>query len=138
MYVAEIPSIQLSGEHYVAGWSLGGYLALEVAQQLKERGEKVRIVIMADSSIWDEPQPPAKWWPALNLLSVVDDRNAWLSQFNRVNDMIARYRILKGGYTIRVVLVKALRECESGVVAPREDPYNSWREYLPQEHRCEP
>lgn len=132
-YVEQILSLQSEGDYYLAGWSFGGYLALEVARQLEGRGKKVKMVIMADSSIWDEHQPPAKWRPALDhLLSVIDDKNAWLSQFNRVNDMIARYRISKGVYKGRVVLIKALRGRDVGVAGPREDPFNGWREYLPQ------
>lgn len=137
-YITEILNIQPSGQYNLAGWSFGGYLALEVAQQLEERGKEVRIVIMADSNIWNEEQVTAskqrpKWRPAWDhLLTVVNDKNAWLSQFYRVKSMVARYRVSRGKYRGRVVLFKALRGRVIGEFMVREDSHNGWREYLPQ------
>jgi thioesterase domain-containing protein len=137
-YITEILKIQSSGQYNLAGWSFGGYLALEVAQQLEARGKEVRVVIMADSNIWNEDQVAAskkqpKWRPALDhLLTVVNDKNAWLSQFCRVKNMVARYRVSRGKFRGRVVLFKALRGHGIGELVVREDSHNGWREYLPQ------
>ncbi|MEE2672025.1 MAG: amino acid adenylation domain-containing protein [Bdellovibrionota bacterium] len=48
-YVNEILTVQCSGVFYLAGGSMGGIIALEVAAQLKKRGYSVASVIMFDT-----------------------------------------------------------------------------------------
>ena len=48
-YISFIKSIQPSGPYYLGGWSLGGVVALEMAQQLRRLGEEILDVIMLDS-----------------------------------------------------------------------------------------
>jgi surfactin family lipopeptide synthetase C len=48
-YIAEIRSVQSSGPYFLGGASFGGTVALEIAQQLTEQGEKVALLVLFDS-----------------------------------------------------------------------------------------
>ena len=48
-YVKEIMIVQPHGPYLLGGYCLGGIIALEMAQQLSMRGEKVGLVVMLDS-----------------------------------------------------------------------------------------
>jgi acyl-CoA synthetase (AMP-forming)/AMP-acid ligase II/thioesterase domain-containing protein/NADP-dependent 3-hydroxy acid dehydrogenase YdfG/acyl carrier protein len=47
-YIREIKTIQPDGPYYFAGYSLGGLIAYEMAQQLYQQGEKVGLLAMLD------------------------------------------------------------------------------------------
>ncbi|MDQ8044154.1 MAG: beta-ketoacyl synthase N-terminal-like domain-containing protein [Patulibacter sp.] len=53
-YIALIRDIAPHGPYRLGGWSLGGVLAYEVAQQLKAAGEEIDLVAMIDTTI---PKP---------------------------------------------------------------------------------
>lgn len=48
-YLNAIQSLQIEGPIYLAGWSFGGVVALEIAQQLKKMDKKVDSVILIDT-----------------------------------------------------------------------------------------
>ncbi|MEU2125968.1 amino acid adenylation domain-containing protein [Nocardia niwae] len=50
-YVREIRAVQPEGPYHLLGWSLGGVLAHAVAVQLQERGQRVAVLAMMDSSL---------------------------------------------------------------------------------------
>jgi acetoacetyl-CoA synthetase len=50
-YVAQIRSVQPHGPYTLAGFSLGGLIAFEMAQQLLQCGEKVELVALVDSQV---------------------------------------------------------------------------------------
>ncbi|MBW4593278.1 MAG: SDR family NAD(P)-dependent oxidoreductase [Brasilonema angustatum HA4187-MV1] len=49
-YIKEIQTIQPNGPYYLGGYSLGGIIAYEIAQQLHSQGEKVAVLAMLDTS----------------------------------------------------------------------------------------
>lgn len=49
IYIEAIKTIQASGPYYVGGWSMGGVIALEVAQQLSAQGQTVALLTLIDS-----------------------------------------------------------------------------------------
>ncbi|WP_422891583.1 amino acid adenylation domain-containing protein [Pseudomonas chlororaphis] len=51
-YVASIRQVQPAGPYYLAGWSLGGSIAMDVASELEAVGETVRFLGLLD------PTPP--------------------------------------------------------------------------------
>ena len=51
-YLWEVRSIQPHGPYYFGGFSFGGYVALEMALQLKQQGEEVALL-----AIFDTPAP---------------------------------------------------------------------------------
>ena len=55
-YIKEMKSIQSDGPYYLAGYCMGGAIALEVAQQLKQKGCEVMLVAMIETyNIQDKP-----------------------------------------------------------------------------------
>src|SRR5438093_12087965 len=48
-YEQQVRSIQAEGPYFLGGYSFGGTLALEMAQQLRPRGENVALLFMIDS-----------------------------------------------------------------------------------------
>lgn len=50
-YVAAIRQVQPRGPYFVGGWSVGGVLAYEMAQQLVNAGERVATITILDSGI---------------------------------------------------------------------------------------
>ena len=48
-YLEAVFSIQPHGPYLLGGWSMGGVVALEMAQQLKRRGEQVARLVLIDS-----------------------------------------------------------------------------------------
>lgn len=48
-YVEELRSIQPVGAYYLIGWSLGGVIAFEVAQQLKNQGQEIALLGLLDT-----------------------------------------------------------------------------------------
>ena len=48
-YIEEIRGIQASGPYQLAGWSLGGVIAYEMAQQLRAKDEEVAQLVLIDS-----------------------------------------------------------------------------------------
>ena len=60
-YIKAISTVQSSGPYFLGGWSMGGVIALEMAIQLQQQGEKVALLAIIDS-----------WIPKLN---VFDSRN---------------------------------------------------------------
>ncbi|MEI2582759.1 non-ribosomal peptide synthetase [Scytonema sp. PRP1] len=51
LYIQEMQTIQPKGPYYIGGYSFGGIVALEIAQQLHRQGEKVAILAMIDTSV---------------------------------------------------------------------------------------
>ncbi|UXE61414.1 MAG: amino acid adenylation domain-containing protein [Woronichinia naegeliana WA131] len=49
VYVKEIQTIQASGPYYLGGWSMGGVIAFEMAQQLSSQGQTVALLSLIDS-----------------------------------------------------------------------------------------
>ncbi|KAF8580654.1 acetyl-CoA synthetase-like protein [Ramaria rubella] len=132
-YVRQIIELQPDGPFHLVGWSFGGYLAFETAMQLEALGKPVAMVLMIDTSIYNVRLQTSGWRAELDhLLSVVDNKSAWLAQLHRVNEMISNYKVQADGYKGRVVLIKALQKRLEGEQAPPEDPHNGWLKYLPQ------
>jgi thioesterase domain-containing protein len=50
-YVAALRSVQPSGPYSLGGWSIGGVLAFEMAQQLRAAGEQIRLLALIDSGV---------------------------------------------------------------------------------------
>jgi len=49
LYISEMRMIQRSGPYFIGGWSLGGLVAYEMAQKLREVGEKTGQLVLFDS-----------------------------------------------------------------------------------------
>ena len=50
LYIKEIRTVQPRGPYFLGGYSFGGLLALEIAQQFHAQGEKIALVAMFDAN----------------------------------------------------------------------------------------
>jgi amino acid adenylation domain-containing protein len=57
-YLRETRAVQATGPYLLAGWSMGGLVALEMAQQLAARGEAVELLALVDPTT-PVGRPPA-------------------------------------------------------------------------------
>ncbi|BAY29619.1 amino acid adenylation domain-containing protein [Nostoc carneum NIES-2107] len=74
-YIREIRQIQPQGPYYLGGFSLGGIITFEIAQQLQAQGEKIGLLAIFDMSAPGYARPTAKSGNSLlhharNLLSM--------------------------------------------------------------------
>ena len=60
VYVKEIRRVQPHGPYFIAGYCLGGTVAYEVAQQLRELGETIALLALFDTMIWHKI--PLTFW----------------------------------------------------------------------------
>jgi thioesterase domain-containing protein len=49
-YITAIREVQPHGPYLLGGWSAGGLVALEMAQQLRTQGESIRMLVLLDTS----------------------------------------------------------------------------------------
>jgi thioesterase domain-containing protein/acyl carrier protein len=58
-YLADVRRVQPEGPYHLGGWSMGGVVAFEMAQQLQARGERVAALTLIDARIPPpgEPEP---------------------------------------------------------------------------------
>jgi len=56
-YLAEVRRVRPEGPYLLAGWSMGGVVAFEMAQQLRREGQKVALVTLIDTSALAAPAP---------------------------------------------------------------------------------
>jgi amino acid adenylation domain-containing protein len=50
-YLQQIRGVQPQGPYHLAGWCLGGIIAFEIAQQLRQQGEEVALLALFDSKL---------------------------------------------------------------------------------------
>ena len=83
-FITEIKRRQPTGPYLLAGWSAGGVIALEIANQLTKNDEAVEKLILIDSPCPDiiEPLPSSlhRWFASIGLLGDGDPTKlpAWL------------------------------------------------------------
>ncbi|MFE5732209.1 amino acid adenylation domain-containing protein [Streptomyces sp. NPDC056528] len=56
-YLAEVRAVRRTGPYHLAGWSYGGAVALEMARQLEEDGERAAVVVLLDTGLPDGTGP---------------------------------------------------------------------------------
>ena len=53
-YLQSIRSIRPNGPYLLGGWSMGGVIAYEIAQQLRDQGQEIAMLVMMDSFLFPE------------------------------------------------------------------------------------
>jgi amino acid adenylation domain-containing protein len=76
-YIAAIQNVQPHGPYLLGGWSFGGYVAYEMAQQLQRRDEEVASLLMLD----------VRAEISNNVSAIPDDDADFLLQFARNNGL---------------------------------------------------
>jgi len=64
----ELRRVQPSGPYAIAGWSMAGLVAYEIARQLREAGEVVHLLALLDAGVPDADQPASDATEAAVLL----------------------------------------------------------------------
>jgi amino acid adenylation domain-containing protein len=112
LYIHEIRKIQPVGPYLLGGWSMGGLIALEMARQMVEEGDAIRLLALIDTT------PPSEYLDAddkvdemsmlarfaLNMSQLVGrdpgplveqfSRAAAQDQWNMVQEMLISYGVL--------------------------------------------
>jgi thioesterase domain-containing protein len=61
-YLKEVRSVQPEGPYYLGGYSLGGAVAFEMAQQLHAQGQRTALLVLLDDIAPSELCRRAAWW----------------------------------------------------------------------------
>jgi len=69
-YIEAIRSVKPRGPYFLGGWSYGGFVAFEMAQQLKSAGEEVAALVIVDTVRY--PEAPPEELLQLNMDAVVE------------------------------------------------------------------
>lgn len=85
-YVREIRTVQTEGPYFLAGGSMGGYLALEAARILQKAGEEVADIIMFDT-----------FGPDINLKNYSTGTRGYIDNLK----IMIPYRLKQINYTLR-------------------------------------
>ena len=103
-YVAELQAFEPAGPYILGGWSAGVPIALEMAQQLREEGREVALLVSIDASPANtgggsRHMSPGYFWKVLRNLPrwVADDlamKFSWSRLFRRIVSKTAR--MIKG------------------------------------------
>ena len=86
-YLAEMRTVQPRGPFRLGGWSLGGVIAFEMAQQLSDQGEEVELLALIDSDLPSPDHLPQPADQAAMLTEVLASYDvpvsaAWLRQLD--------------------------------------------------------
>lgn len=108
LYVEQMRRIQPHGPYVLAGPSMGGLIALEVAQRLQAAGEPIGLLVMLDTWGPGYPRPTSRWARHWDQLQNVRQQPDWAS----------RLSLLRARVTSRL---RTPRSGDSGFVPPRYD-----------------
>jgi thioesterase domain-containing protein len=88
-YLAAIRQVQPEGPYQLAGWSFGGKLALEMAQQLHKSGEAVALVAVIDTRLY--PSQFATFWHGwrVYLTSMLPHLGPYIADYLRLQPALA-------------------------------------------------
>jgi amino acid adenylation domain-containing protein len=137
-YVSEIVSFQTEGPFYLAGYSLGGLIAFEVARQLHLRGRRVALLALLDCA----PVGPTPWrFHALSLATYFagDVRFHWqrwskLPGHEKIGYLLARLESIP-----RAITGKRRKATAGTTTTPPETPSQSdYYEKTALAHRLQP
>ncbi|WP_405099439.1 non-ribosomal peptide synthetase [Oceanobacillus sp. FSL H7-0719] len=100
-YVEEIKKIQSKGPYRIAGWSMGGTIAFEMAKILRKAGEDVSFIGLLDAHPFDgsyqlkNPEKPILVWAkSLGIESEVFENKSEIEEFRIVLDAAKKKGIL--------------------------------------------
>jgi thioesterase domain-containing protein/acyl carrier protein len=86
-YVEEVMMAAAEGPLILGGYSLGGALAMEMAEQLRRAGRAVSAVLLMDAQV---PRPPKRGWAKLRHRAAELRRFSWHDRHLWLRDQILR------------------------------------------------
>ena len=136
-YIQQIKKIQTTGPYYLGGWSFGGTIALEMAQQLKTAREDAALVILMDTSNNVDTTNPAELF--VDEKNMEEDINAEetfisdqiLAETKKTKSLLAKYQ--PKAYSGRVILLKARDVNPKYSLSTKQlilEPFNGWSTIL--------
>jgi aspartate racemase len=90
LYIREMQNVQPNGPYSLGGYSFGGVLAFEIAQQLQQMGEKVKFLAMFDS-VPPTPERTIGLFPALY-------RRVWMNARELITDPESKLKVIMKKY----------------------------------------
>jgi len=139
-YIAALKTIDPEGPYILGGWSMGGYIAYEMAQQLKRQNREVAGLLLLDIAARTPSELPCSGDEAEQLLHVAREKGATQLSLDAVNDRSAEERlqylldqtqgagIFDSGLEITIPMIrsflKALRRREQSVLDYTLHSYN--------------
>ncbi|MBW4600745.1 MAG: amino acid adenylation domain-containing protein [Calothrix sp. FI2-JRJ7] len=75
-YIAALRTVQPNGPYFLAGWSFGGLVAFEMAQQLQSNGDEVALLALLDTAAPVSSNQPSIG-DVLKYIFTVAARNIW-------------------------------------------------------------
>lgn len=116
-YVQEIRSFQPEGPYYLGGYSMGGLIAFEVAQQLQRRGQRVALLALLDT------EPIAVPWAVYGRFMASYLRDRCLFHLRRWWEMPQRDRLsyLRGRWAALRYWIARNRSKPPAVTAPPKE-----------------
>ncbi len=106
-YIDEIATVQPHGPYFLAGYSFGGLLTFEIAQQLQARGERVELLALLDCNCPNLKKVRPSWFKSIQIhlsnLWQLDRQERWKYITDRID-----YRFKNVDY--REFLIRSLSE----------------------------
>ena len=75
-YIAAVREVQPQGPYFLGGWSFGGLVAFEMAQQLQKAGERVALLAILDT-LAPIPANQISFWDGCKFLLTTALRSVW-------------------------------------------------------------
>jgi thioesterase domain-containing protein len=72
-YIQQMRTVQPAGPYFLGGWSTGGLIALEMAQQLRAQGEKVPLLALLDTHLPSPDRKPPHVDPAQRMMEFAQE-----------------------------------------------------------------
>ena len=99
-YIKAIRQLQPQGPYYLGGWSFGGLVAFEMAQQLRQAGQKVALLAVLDT-LAPTPTNKPSFWQGIKFLFTTTARSIWVFLLDYLSLLAASDRLNPGGHTQR-------------------------------------
>ncbi|WP_019487678.1 thioesterase domain-containing protein [Kamptonema formosum] len=75
-YIAALREVQPQGPYFLGGWSFGGLVAFEMAQQLQKSGDRVALLAVLDT-LAPIPSNQISFWDGCKFLFTIALRSVW-------------------------------------------------------------
>jgi thioesterase domain-containing protein len=150
LYIQEIRRVQERGPYHLAGYSFGGFIALEMAQRLRADGEVVALLAMLDAPTPDLAQRTPSIWEyvsthLINLwhevpsrkLQYIASRMQWLTRKYKMKDRDYEEKLKRENPALRMyqVLTPNYKAAERYSARPYDGPITVFRASF-QTSRC--
>ena len=109
-YIEAIRGVQADGPYLLGGWSMGGIIAFEMAQQLGAQGQRVSLLALMDAKPMNSVEDAAAWDEITLLINFAHDLGLSVDGLNLSTDELAK---LDSEELLSSVLQRAI---EAGIV----------------------